>query len=126
MYANKCIGKGLGLKQIVSIAVIAVCMLTMILPWVHIGIRTIDGDMLDINTLIYEVSSYSNIDDLIRSVRKIDISDYLYSDEITARARKECRSMQNAVVNSAKAISDSTGTLTTLLFLRASKESMPT
>ena len=107
MYANKCIGKGLGLKQIVSIAVIAVCMLTMILPWVHIGIRTIDGDMLDINTLIYEVSSYSNIDDLIRSVRKIDISDYLYSDEITARARKECRSMQNAVVNSAKAISDS-------------------
>lgn len=107
MYTNKGIGKGLGLKQIVSIAVIAVCMLTMILPWVHIGIRTTDGDMLDINTLIYEVSSYSNIDDLIRSVRKIDISDYLYSDEITARARKECRSMQNAVVNSAKAISDS-------------------
>ncbi len=31
----------------------------------------------------------------------------VYSDEITARARKECRSMQNAVVNSAKAISDS-------------------
>lgn len=107
MYTNKGIGKGLGLKQIVSIAVIAICILTMVLPWVHIGIRTIDGDMLDINTLIYEVSSYSNIDDLIRSVRKIDISDYLYSDEITARARKECRSMQNAVVNSAKAISDS-------------------
>ena len=107
MYTDKSAGKGIGLKQIVSIAVIAICMLTMILPWVHIGIRTIDGDMLDINTLIYEVSSYSNIDDLIRSVRKIDISDYLYSDEITARARKECRSMQNAVVNSAKALSDS-------------------
>lgn len=52
MYTNKGIGKGLGLKQIVSIAVIAVCMLTMILPWVHIGIRTTDGDMLDINTLM--------------------------------------------------------------------------
>ena len=43
MYTDKSAGKGIGLKQIVSIAVIAVCILTMLLPWVYVGMKSTDG-----------------------------------------------------------------------------------
>lgn len=51
MYTDKSAGKGIGLKQIVSIAVIAVCILTMLLPWVYVGMKSTDGDNWDMNSL---------------------------------------------------------------------------
>ena len=106
MYTDKSAGKGIGLKQIVSIAVIAICMLTMILPWVHIGIRTIEGEMLDLNTVLDELIS-SDLDDIVAAARKLDVSYYLYDEDVSASSYKELNSVKKAIVNAVKAVRDS-------------------
>lgn len=110
MYTNRGIGKGLGLKQIVSIAVIAVCILTMILPWVYVGMKSKGGDNWDLNTdsLLEKIEDFTDYDisfywDIITDP---EITDYLLED-YPASARKDLKSAKNALSGVANAIRDS-------------------
>lgn len=106
MYTNKGIGKGLGLKQIVSIAVIAVCMLTMILPWVYVGMKSTDGDNWDMNSLLEDFTDL-DVDYYLDIITDSNITDYLLEALSPASARKELKSARNAVTGVANAVKDS-------------------
>lgn len=106
MYTNKCIRKGLGLKQIVSIAVIAVCMLTMILPWVYVGMKSTDGDNWDMNSLLEDFTDL-DVDYYLDIITDSNITDYLLEALSPASARKELKSARNAVTGVANAVKDS-------------------
>lgn len=106
MYTNKGIRKGLGLKQIVSIAVIAVCMLTMILPWVYVGMKSTDGDNWDMNSLLEDFTDL-DVDYYLDIITDSNITDYLLEALSPASARKELKSARNAVTGVANAVKDS-------------------
>ena len=106
MYTDKGAEKGIGLKQIVSIAVIAVCMLTMILPWVYVGMKSTDGDNWDMNSLLEEFTDL-DVDYYLDIITNSNITDYLLESLSPAAARKEIKSARNAVTGVANAVKDS-------------------
>ena len=88
MYTNNGIGKGLGLKQIISIAVIAICILTMVLPWVYVGMKSTDGDNWDMNSLLEDFTDL-DVDYYLDIITDSNITDYLLEALSPASARKE-------------------------------------
>ena len=103
MYTDKSAGKGIGLKQIVSIAVIAVCILTMLLPWVYVGMKSTDGDNWDMNSLLEDFTDLDVEDYLVI----LTDNDYLFDALSPATARKEIKVARNAITGIANAIKDS-------------------
>lgn len=106
MYTNNGIGKGLGLKQIISIAVIAICILTMVLPWVYVGMKSTDGDNWDMNSLLEDFTDL-DVDYYLDIITDSNITDYLLEALSPASARKELKSARNAVTRVANAVKDS-------------------
>lgn len=95
-------------RKIISAVVISVCILTMFLSWVHFGIRTSDGEMLDLNTVLDKFGSFGyDIDDIVDEFRDLDVDDYLPDYAITKSEVRELKSVRKAVVGAAKAIRDS-------------------
>ena len=103
MYTDKSAGKGIGLKQIVSIAVIAVCILTMLLPWVYVGMKSTDGDNWDMNSLLEDFTDL-DVEDYLDILTD---NDYLFDALSPATARKEIKVARNAITGIANAIKDS-------------------
>ena len=93
MYTDKSAGKGIGLKQIVSIAVIAVCILTMLLPWVYVGMKSTDGDNWDMNSLLEDFTDL-DVEDYLDILTD---NDYLFDALSPATARKEIKVARNAI-----------------------------
>ena len=95
-------------RKIISAVVISVCILTMFLSWVHFGIRTSDGEMMDLNTVLDEFGSFGyDIDDIVDEFRDLDVDDYLPDYAITKSEVRELKSVRKAVVRAAKALKDS-------------------
>jgi len=99
-------GKGLGLKQIISIAVIVVCFITLLSPWVHIGLRTTQGGMLDANSIL-EMVNGSGISDIVEEFRDADIDDFIYDEIAPQSAKRSLNSAKKAMIKVGKAVADS-------------------
>lgn len=99
-------GKGIGLKQVISIAVIVVCFITLLSPWVHIGLRKTNGGMLDANSVV-KMANGSGISDIVEEFRDTDIDDFIYDEIAPQSARKSLNSAKKAMVKVGEAAADS-------------------
>ena len=102
------IGRGLNVKQIATIVVIFICILTMVLPWVYLGLRTESGSTWDLEKILDEFEGLSInelADEILDDLGFLD--DFLFEDELPRNAVKSLRSVKKAVTNMVKAVRDS-------------------
>lgn len=106
MYTKSELGGRNGLTRIISVVMIIACVITLFSPWVHVGLRTNDGGMVDINTILKWIDG-SSIDDIVKEVVNSDITDYFYNEVVPQTARKDLGAAKKAVTKIAKAVKDS-------------------
>lgn len=106
MYTKSELGGRNGISQIISVVIIIACVITLFSPWVHVGLRTNDGGMVDINTILKWIDG-SSINDIVNEVVNSDITDYFYNEVVPQTARKDLSAVKKAVTKIAKAVKDS-------------------
>ena len=106
MYTKSELGGRNGISRIISVVIIIACVVTLFSPWVHVGLRTNDGGMVDINTILKWIDG-SSINDIVNEVVNSDITDYFYNEVVPQTARKDLSAVKKAVTKIAKAVKDS-------------------
>ena len=106
MYTKSELGGRNGISRIISVVIIIACVITLFSPWVHIGLRTNDGGMVDLNTILEWIDG-SSVDDIVNEVVNSDITDYFYNEIVPQTARKDLSAVKKAVTKIATAVKDS-------------------
>ena len=106
MYTKSELGGRNGISRIISVVIIIACVVTLFSPWVHVGLRTNDGGMVDINTILKWIDG-SSINDIVNEVVNSDITDYFYNEVVPQTARKDLSAAKKTVTKIAKAVKDS-------------------
>lgn len=96
--------KRINAKKILAIAVSLVCIFTLVQPWLHIGIRSSSGRMMDINS-VFEMFDGDGLEDTVEYFLddfRSAAQDYRYGD-----VSQELKNGQKAVIKIGKALRDS-------------------
>ena len=103
MVASAALRNKISIKQILSCTTIILCLITLIMPWIYIGMRTTSGRKVDFTEIV-------DLDEMLDDIRESDIDDILEYDTDGVRdsgAIKELRAVKKAAVKFVNAVRDS-------------------
>lgn len=99
--------KHMNTQKLLAIAASLVCILTLVLPWIHIGIRTTSGEMLDINSVL-ETLGDGDLNDMMEDlVDEFKDAAELYMYTEFQDVSRDMKAGQKAVVKIGKTLQDS-------------------
>lgn len=115
--------KHMNIQKLLAIVASLVCILTLMLPWIHIGMRTASGEMLDISSVL-EMADGLDLNDAVEYFVD-EIADaaevYMYTEY--QDVSRGVRAGQNTVIKIGKTLQDSkiSPTETATMLLNVSK-----
>lgn len=99
--------KHMNTQKLLAIAASLVCILTLVLPWTHIGIRTTSGEMLDINSVL-ETLGDGDLNEMVEDlVDEFKDAAELYMYREFQDVSRDMKAGQKAVVKIGKTLQDS-------------------
>lgn len=96
--------KRINTKKILAIVTSLVCIFTLLQPWLHIGIRSSSGRMMDINS-VFEILDGDGLEDTVEYF--LDDFKSAAQDYLNADVSRELKNGQKAVIKIGKALRDS-------------------